>query len=331
MIEFEQFKLKEENSSLINEILHVTHIDNAIKIFNDNKIKANIVGDESKLNDYHIFATWFSPKLWNEYLYGNIAFVYNFNELIAKSNYHTYWVEAYKKPNTPASRILFTTKANIEQYKIIKANEIEEYNLIPYSPHKDNGPWYSSKDNKIHKFNEKDTTLEFIFDSSFDLSDCKRIDFVNHHSKYCNQVKYNISKKCLDQNLTSINARKYFFAAFISDYYPRETYGFFYTIKNDKHIPSKDLIIGITYLIYAFEKVNYSGLIVYQDTNIIFPLLQSIYRIYARRTDNFKSNSKDLASLFKSFDDFKNSSIELICDIFNFERETLINLMNNEL
>lgn len=147
-------------------VYHVTHTQHAVRIIEDQKIRADLVKDESKLNKTRTRVVWFSPNDWkNGFLYGNIRFQVPWGGLIAGKRY--YWVEsiAYK---TKACRILISDK--------------EHPDLDLYDPSAGDGPWVVRDER--HYFNG-DYTFEVLIDGDIPLAQVEKIDFVNHHDTWC--------------------------------------------------------------------------------------------------------------------------------------------------
>lgn len=75
------------------EVSHVSHVEAALKIVGEKKIRQGLVFDESMLNTERILVTWVSPNSWvNGFRYGNVRFTYDFVDLIKGKKF--YWVEA---------------------------------------------------------------------------------------------------------------------------------------------------------------------------------------------------------------------------------------------
>lgn len=150
-------------------VSHTSHVETALSILDKGEIRPYLVFDESKLNDQRILVSWLSPNYWSVgFRYGNIKFEFDFNQLIKGKRF--YWVEsiAYK---IPACRILVT-------------DENHDASLEKYDPKSKDGPWWHDITNDKHYFNGN-YCLEFMFECSINLTNLKKIDFVDHHSHYC--------------------------------------------------------------------------------------------------------------------------------------------------
>jgi hypothetical protein len=101
---WEKYNLTSVNQIEFEEVFHVTHLDIAIKILQDKKIRPSLIRDESILNSDRIEVNWLSPNHWPiGYRYGNVRFKFYFKELVEDRN--IYWVEemdAYS-PTTPCA------------------------------------------------------------------------------------------------------------------------------------------------------------------------------------------------------------------------------------
>lgn len=160
-------------------VKHVTHVDSAIRIIEDGKLRPGLVFDKSKLNTRRILVNWLSPNHWHDgFRYGNVSLAFDFAQLIKGLNY--YWVEdiAY---NTAACRILIT-------------DQDRSAILAPYDPATDDGPWHFDKKSKTHYF-QPEHCLEFMFEGDLNVENVVEIDFVQHHRQYC-AVHRNDPSKC---------------------------------------------------------------------------------------------------------------------------------------
>ncbi|MDY0748716.1 hypothetical protein SNE35_29730 [Paucibacter sp. R3-3] len=153
-----------------DEVSHVSHIESALRIVEDRKIKQGLVFDESILNTERVLVSWLSPNSWAYgYRYGNVRFTFDFASLVKGKKY--YWVEVITKYKPPALRILVTT-------------EDHSARLTPYDPEKGDGPWWYDSSNDKHYYNGA-YTLEFMFEQDLPIRELKKVDFVQHHSDYC--------------------------------------------------------------------------------------------------------------------------------------------------
>jgi len=77
----------------LEKIYHVLHINPALNIVSDSKIKAGLVYDESKLNKKRILVCWLSPNDWDGaggFRYGNIRFAFDWKKIY--EDMYSYWV-----------------------------------------------------------------------------------------------------------------------------------------------------------------------------------------------------------------------------------------------
>src|SRR5438132_10219218 len=89
-----------------DQVWHVTHLSNALAIIPAGIILSRLIHDESILNTRRLLVNWVSPNHWNPgYRYGNVAFNFNWPQLIENKNY--YWVEVMNY-SPKACRILIT-------------------------------------------------------------------------------------------------------------------------------------------------------------------------------------------------------------------------------
>jgi hypothetical protein len=167
--EWDRFKFKISNlAEELTTVRHVAHVPSARRIVEDERIKAGLVYDESRLNTSRISVAWVSANTWGlGSIYGTVEFQFTWADLVAGQK--IYWVEAMDyRPN--AYRLLLS-KRNIKPGLI-----------IPYDPARDEGP-LQLKDGKYY-WNSAYTS-EFMIEDDLSLDRCTGLDFVRHHKQYC--------------------------------------------------------------------------------------------------------------------------------------------------
>ena len=154
-----------------DEVWHVTHTPNAITILENGTIRPQLVYDESILNTRRTLVNWVSPNHWSPgYRYGNIAFNFDWYELIKGKQY--YWVEWIDySPN--ACRILITEN-----------DYDDDPQLRRYDPSQGDGPWWWDRSAGTHYRNGK-FCLEFMLEFELQVSDSNSIGLVKHHDTLC--------------------------------------------------------------------------------------------------------------------------------------------------
>lgn len=180
-----------------DEVSHVSHVDSAVRIVLDDRIRQSLVFDESVLNRRRILVTWLSPNDWNDgFRYGNVRFTYRFADLIKGMQF--YWVEAITAYNPTACRILIT-------------DQDRSRTLKPYDPAAATGPWWHDQATDTHYRNGK-LCLEFMLEADLPLRRVRHIDFVSHHSDWCS-VHRGAPRKCAELGLPSGKGGAKFLAA----------------------------------------------------------------------------------------------------------------------
>lgn len=181
-----------------SEISHVSHVSSSIEILKDEKIKAGLVFDKSRLNDARILVTWFSPNHWADgFRYGTIKFKFALADIIKKKNF--YWIESIAY-GIPACRILVTEKNHPK--------------LVIYDPEIGDGPWWYDKANDKHYYNN-DYCLEFMVEQDISIADSPAIDFVSHHGKWCSLNRRNPAA-CPELNMPAQQSAALFIASVIA-------------------------------------------------------------------------------------------------------------------
>ncbi len=94
----------------LTEVYHVAHVSDACRIIEDRKIKAGLIGDESRLRKSRTSVCWLSANSWPSpgSLYGVIQFKFSWEDIIRDNK--VYWVEAITKYRPSAYRFLITDR-----------------------------------------------------------------------------------------------------------------------------------------------------------------------------------------------------------------------------
>lgn len=175
--------------------MHVTHAAVALRIIEDGWIANGLIRDQSNLNRFRTTVAWLSPNYWaNGSRYGNVEFSFAFDKLA--SGRSLYWVEAMTKYSPHAPRFLLTDQA------------VGHLPVQPYDPSIDNGPlrfvagkWWRNAQ----------ITLEIMVEEALSLSECRKLDFVQHHPVYCA-----IGNRCKENGTYGTDAAGRVIAAILS-------------------------------------------------------------------------------------------------------------------
>jgi hypothetical protein len=154
----------------LNTVYHICHVSDALRIFEDGRIRSSLVWDESKLRNTRTCVAWLSPNRWARgSIYGNIRFDFDWKELVDGKQF--YWVEAIAHYRPPAYRILITSNQ-------------PTLKLHRYSPKHGNGPLYYDAAQDQWYCNQK-YTGEFLLDGNLWLPECKSVGFEDHNERIC--------------------------------------------------------------------------------------------------------------------------------------------------
>lgn len=152
----------------LTTVHHVVHVPFGRRIIEDERIKAGLVYDESRLNKSRISVAWVSANTWGlGSIYGTVEFQFAWADLVADQK--IYWVEAMNY-NPNAYRLLLSKR------------DIPAGLIMPYDPAKDEGP-LRLKDGKYYW--NGGYTSEFMIEDDLSLDRCTGVDFVTHHQVYC--------------------------------------------------------------------------------------------------------------------------------------------------
>lgn len=157
----------------LDEVTHVAHVADAIRVVEDRRIRSSLVYDESCLNTKRTQVSWVSPKTWaHGYIYGNVAFAFDWGKLV--EGHKVYWVEHRQTSGQDICRFLVCDDTFTE-------HPLEEYDYT--KPH---GPlFYDGAAERWYHNNR--VTSEYMVLDDLRLSDCVGIRFVDHHPSYCNK------------------------------------------------------------------------------------------------------------------------------------------------
>lgn len=156
--------------TILETVHHVVHVPTARRILEDNRLRAGLIYDESRLNRSRMCVTWVSANTWAQgSIYGNVQLSFAWSDLIRDRR--VYWVEAMPDYSPPAYRLLLTDRdLSASRY------------LTPYDPASDKGPlrerdgvWYWNGT----------YTSEFMIDSDLPLRRCTGLAFINHRPDRC--------------------------------------------------------------------------------------------------------------------------------------------------
>lgn len=281
-----------------SSVSHVTHIDNSLTILGDQKIKSGLVYDDSLLNRHRILVTWLSPKLWGSgYRYGNVRFNYEWDKIIKNKRF--YWVEIIRY-DIPACRILITDKKYSD--------------LLEYDPENKEGPWWYDTRKKRHYHNDN-CCLEFMVETDLKLTSDVRIDFVDHHNKWCSIHRYN-PQDCPEVGLPSWTAA----GIFLSNILARSIDIPFQLFKNDDNDEkiSKTLRYcwsALCFYLTEADDISFIGKTTHKD-EIAMALSRAICNAYANSSCE---EWKKLISIFKSKNHLAKSLAKLIALHFDLD------------
>lgn len=285
----------------LNEIGHVAHIDGALQIIKDRKIKPGLIFHNSVLSDKRILVSWVSPNDWSRlgYRYGNIKFSFDFKKLIEGKR--VYYVE-----NIPysvvAHRILIT---DIDRGDILEI----------YNPTNKDGPWWFNIDEELHYFDEN-YCLEFMFEGDIYLNSLSSFSFEKHHDSYCS-VHRKSPSLCEEMGMPKHKAGALFLERAIARNIDFRDISRFFFSENKL----SDRIDFFEYMFYKwFDDVEFNG-----DLDGACKISKAV----ARAVINAKSIGKIqemniLASLFKCESAFKNAASILVSELIGFDDYALV-------
>lgn len=170
--EWERFRISRDgrNAARLDTVRHIAHVPHARRIIEDERVKAGLVYDESRLNTSRISVAWVSANTWTRgSLYGTVEFQFAWADLIARYP-NIYWVEPMPDYRPQAYRLLLSRREQPPEL------------MVRYDPESDRGPlrlwggsWY---------WNDEYTS-EFMITADLKLSRSTGLAFVMHNPDYC--------------------------------------------------------------------------------------------------------------------------------------------------
>ncbi len=155
----------------LNQISHVTHIENALQIAKAGRISAGLVYDESTLNTSRTTVVWLSPNDWSGAggsRYGNVEFVFDWRDIIKGMNAYRIEVQEY----TPRA------------FRILLTPHNRDADFTRYDLEKGPGPLRFDKADDMHRWNGG-ICLEIMVEAPISLDRCLRVKFCKHHMNRC--------------------------------------------------------------------------------------------------------------------------------------------------
>lgn len=262
----------------LDTVYHIAHVSDAYRIFEDRRIRATLVQDESKLNKTRSSVTWLSPNTWsNGSFYGNIRFEVDWRELIEGKKF--YWVEAMKY--SPVA------------YRILITSDKPALDLELYRPEKDKGPLYYDSANDAWYCN-RDLTGEFMLDEDLSLAECKTVEFENHHDRICKKE----GSSCKDLGLERYQAGARLLSRLIAQNVIHAK-GSLRRLFLDKGKLHADAEVAWGNILRAFNRLETTGKLTPKD-DAASPLVTAMLDRYGRKRD-----IKRLGSLFRSSEELE--------------------------
>lgn len=124
----EATRRRSRDGIILETVHHVVHVPTARRILEDNRLRAGLIYDESRLNRSRMCVTWVSANTWGPgSIYGNVQFSFAWSDLIRDRR--VYWVEAMPDYSPRAYRLLLTDRD-------LSASR----HVTPYDPASDEGP-----------------------------------------------------------------------------------------------------------------------------------------------------------------------------------------------
>jgi hypothetical protein len=272
-------------------VSHVAHILPSLSILEEERIRAGLVFDESKLNKQRILVSWVSPNDWaSGFRYGTVRFTFDWRALI--DGLYIYWVESIAY-GIPACRILLTSQ--------------EHNNFEVYDPKRKDGPWWYDESTGDHYYNAKHC-LEFMIESDLPIAKGVKIDFVKHHYCWCS-IHRTSPRRCSELGMIDSIAASHFLAGTVSRKIP-VPYDLFKKSPDWPSQPPAPICLGFSVLWTRLNcyNTNYTGHIKHSDEAAL-PLARAILNAY------FLDMEKDVEifkALFSSKDDLANSVAQVV-------------------
>lgn len=277
----------------LTEISHVSHLHNAINIFESGKIQSGLVFDKSKLKKHRTLVVWLSPNDWHGaggFRYGNVRFNFDWSKIVDGMKF--YWVESIAY-GVEACRILLTEN---------------DYSSIfdRYDPTAQDGPWWHDADNDKHYWNGN-YCLEIMIEKDLYVDDILNIDFVDHHKNFCNINPYS----CQDCGLYRAHAGARFISSLVSRDCNNKISNLFEI--NEKIIDLDELRYVFSFICDEIEQAEFKGNL---NSNLSLSLPVARATLNAYSSYNFEEMNL-LLSLFSNKKSAINSCAKIIAKTLN--------------
>jgi len=281
------------NCQYLNSVAHVTHIETALRIVEDRRLRADLVFDKSKLNNERIRVVWLSPNNWDGaggFRYGNIRFHFDWATLVEGKR--SYWVESIAY--------------GIEACRILITDADYSHALEPYDPTVGDGPWWIYPLDGEHYWNGE-YCLEIMLEGDIDLERASKVDFVRHHSDRCS-IDY---RSCRSRGYSADVGGAEFVAAVVSRGLSLALPGIVLEDESLGPKPGWALETAVSRLLRRCDKigVNCTGIVGHKD-----PAASALARAVLASLGN-AGIAKDFARLtaqFMSKDDLQSAIVEAV-------------------
>lgn len=282
------------------QVTHDTHIDAALQILRDGKLKPALTEDRgSWLSGERIFVCWLSPNEWGSHhgsCYGNIQFGFNWpwQEL---GDMNIYWVECAQEA-IPATRILIT-KTNWDG------------KLRRYNPWTDNGPWRIDPKTETH-YRNGSVKLQFLFEESIDVDADTRVRAILHAIGKCKL------DPCPDRKLTEKNVRCHFLAGLVAGRVCGRPGWGWTTNESDKVAPTSiltDVACELISEIVRYYPSNPAG-VVEESSGSASYLARAVLDAYRRRE---REATMHLCALYRDARALRSSIEKALSETFELE------------
>jgi hypothetical protein len=221
-------------------VSHVAHIPVGYRIVEDKKLRADLVFDESILNDYRARVVWLSPNDWTGaggFRYGNVSFAFPWRTVI--EGRRCFWVESIAY--------------GIEACRILVTSTDWSGVLRPYDPVRGDGPWWV--DPEGNHFWNGNYCLEVMTEDDVSLELATGLSFVGHHANRCSIDPYG----CPDLGKSDRQGGAEFLATLVSRYQSLHLPSVLYTYGDGHQSVSGSVGAALNTLMHACARLEVPG------------------------------------------------------------------------
>lgn len=224
----------------LTTVSHVAHLSTACRIVEDQRLRADLVFDESVLNAHRARVVWLSPNDWagaGGFRYGNASFEFPWPAIV--DGRRCFWVESVAY-GIPACRFLITRN----DWSTV---------LQPYDASRGDGPWWV--DGQGNHYWNGNYCLEVMVEDDLNLELATGVSFVDHHLNRCSIDPYG----CPDRGNRARRGGAEFIATLVSRHPALSLPSILHTYSNGSQSVAGPVSSALNELMHACSRLDVPG------------------------------------------------------------------------